>query len=98
MSNNFTKEKPDEITWQKFELFYYPLGEDNDLFVQLRTYFSFFKQQYTQLNHIDSVGERIDLVKIMIDKNYGVLGNKLKANFIAKVKGKKDIDEEDPQN
>ena len=37
-------------------------------------------------------------MKVLVDKNFGLLGNKMKASITDKVKGKKDIDENDPEN
>lgn len=44
---------PQMQRWQKYEKFNFPLPETNDLFYQLRGYFSFMKDSYICINNIN---------------------------------------------
>ena len=53
--------------WQKYEKFNFPLPETNDLFYQLRGYFSFVKDSYISINNINDETQQADIVKMILD-------------------------------
>jgi len=45
------------------------------LFSQLRHYFQYFKESYIRMNYIDDINEKIDIVRVIIDQNYSMMGD-----------------------
>lgn len=64
--------------WQKYEQFNFVLDETNDFFYDLRIYFAFMKESYLTINNICSESNNTDLIKLILDQNYGLLGERYK--------------------
>jgi hypothetical protein len=45
------------------------------------------------MNYIDDVSERVDLVRMIVDQNYGLVGEKMRAKVLQECKGSKQVDE-----
>ena len=89
MKNNFLSPKSESAEeWYKFEQFNFPLPETNDLFKQLKSYFSLIKDSYIKMNHINE-DETLDIVRMILDQNYSVLGFQNRTYIIDKLKEKK---------
>lgn len=49
------------------------MPEVNDMFEQLRFYFSYMKDIYLKFNNISKETQQTDIVKVLLDQNYQVL-------------------------
>ena len=59
------------------------LSKENELFIQLRLYFSFMKESYLTINNVDDTS--FDIVKMILDQNYNILGDKYKHEMLEKL-------------
>ena len=58
------------------------IDEENDFFIDLRIYFAFMKESYLTINNVCSDSNNIDLVKMILDQNYGLLGERYKREIL----------------
>ena len=60
--------------WQKYEEFNYPLPSSNEFFDQLRQFFITLKDQFLNINNINQNSLTLDVVKMILDQNFNLLG------------------------
>ena len=77
--------------WQKVQKFNFPLPETNDLFDQLKCYFLFIKETYVHCNNIDEHEQELDIVKLILDKNFNMLGEKHKSKILRQFKSETNL-------
>jgi hypothetical protein len=54
--------------------------------MQLRQYFSILKETYLRMNFIDEDKEKIDLVNMVVDSNFSIIGKSKRAFVVDQLK------------